>query len=52
MKHARFEILPYPTKDELDIWVYDENGRTDIKPEFAKTIPIIKLPSKRLFAEA
>jgi len=45
---ARFEIQPYPTEADLEIWLEDENGRKEaIEPAFAKTIPIVKLPTRR-----
>lgn len=47
MEHATFEIQPYPSKDDLRIWIYDEYGEEEITPEFAKSVPIIKLPTKR-----
>ena len=43
MDNARFEVLPYPTKDDLKIWDGDGNY---IDPLIAKEIPIVKLKSK------
>lgn len=48
METARFEIVPTPKKEDIKIWFEDENGFVKkIDLEFAKTIPIVKLKSKR-----
>lgn len=49
LKSARFEFEPPPTKNDISIWLEDEDGFVEnIKDlEFAKKIPIIKLRSKR-----
>jgi hypothetical protein len=48
MESANFRIEPYPTEADLEIWTEDEYGnKTPIAPDFAKTIPIVKLPTKR-----
>ena len=49
MKYATFEIYDkYPSKKDLEIWLEDENGTKEkLTEEFAKKVPIVKLPSKR-----
>jgi hypothetical protein len=48
MQSARFAIEPYPTEDDMEIWLEDVGGRRQpITPEFAKTVPIVRLSSKR-----
>lgn len=46
MESAKFSILPYPTKNDLEIWTDDgEGNRVMLDEQFARSIPIIKLPS-------
>lgn len=48
LDHAKFEIQPYPTEADMEIWLAYSDGRTEsITPEFARSIPIVKLKSKR-----
>jgi hypothetical protein len=48
MNHAKFEIQPYPSKEDLEIWLEDKNkNKEPLSPQFAKTIPIVKLTTKR-----
>ena len=48
LQYAKFQLLPYPTENDLEIWTEDKHGnKTPVTPEFAKTIPIIKLKSNR-----
>lgn len=52
LQSAQFELLPYPTEDDLEIWTVDAEGkRTDLTPAYAKTIPIVKLRSTRARSE-
>jgi hypothetical protein len=44
MENARFEIQPYPTMENIEIWLEDtDNSKTPLTPSFAKSVPIIKL---------
>lgn len=53
IRYARFGIQPYPTEEDIEIWTEDVHGKkTPINPAFAKTVPIVKLRSKRHPAEA
>lgn len=47
MQHAKFDIHDEnPDKGDLDIWITDtEDNRTDIPPEKAKQVPLVKLPT-------
>lgn len=46
MQSAKFQIQKYPTKNDLEIWLEDINhNRTTVTPEFAKTVPIVRLKS-------
>jgi len=48
MSTARFELVKPPTKEDIEIWFEDENGFIEnIDLEFAKTIPIVKMQSKK-----
>lgn len=48
MKSARFTIEPYPTEADMEIWLENVGGaREPITVDFAKSVPIIKLKSKR-----
>lgn len=48
MEHARFTVLPYPTEEDMEIWLEDVGGvKTPLTKEFAKSVPIVKLPSNR-----
>jgi hypothetical protein len=49
---ARFKLHTYPTEADLLIWTEDHEGRKErIDPAFAKTIPIVKLPTRRKFSQ-
>ena len=53
MQHAKFKLYKYPTEKDLEIWTEDEFGnKTPVTPEFAKTIPIVKLKSNRVRSKA
>jgi len=47
METARFEVLPLPQKEDIKIWLEDENGwvRDITDLQYAKKVPIIKLKS-------
>lgn len=46
MQHARFAVQPYPTKDDVEIWLDDgEGNRERVSVEFARTVNIVPLPS-------
>lgn len=46
MQYANFTIQPYPTEQDMEIWLEDLNGvKTLLTPQFAKTVPIVKLTS-------
>jgi hypothetical protein len=46
MQFANFEILPYPTMDDLEIWLEDLDGNKEyVSGDFVKSVPIIKLKS-------
>lgn len=50
LKRASFEVIDrYPTvEDDVEIWLEDvDNSKTPLDIAFAKTVPIIKLPTKR-----
>jgi len=48
LKNANFTVQKYPTEKELEIWLEDEKGiKINLTPEFAKSIPIVKLKTKR-----
>jgi len=48
MSTATFEILPYPTEANLEIWTKSRTGkRTDRDPKWASTVPIVQLPTRR-----
>lgn len=48
MKTARFQIEPYPQVGDMDIWLENVGGeREPVSLEMAKTVPIVKLPTKR-----
>ena len=52
LEHARFEAQPYPTENDLEIWLEDARGnKTLVTPEFAKTVPIVELKSRRAGSE-
>ena len=46
MRHANFEILPYPNFDDIEIWLEDiDNSKEILDVGFAKSVPIVKLKS-------
>lgn len=45
IKKAKFQLEPYPTKADIKIW--DNLGST-IDIEVAKTIPLVKLPTRQM----
>jgi len=48
LSFARFTVQPYPTMDDIKIWLEDVDGsETPVDLAFAKTVPILKLSSKR-----
>jgi hypothetical protein len=47
LKSALFEIGDYPTIDDLQIWIEDAEGNTEVVPiALAKSTPILKLPTR------
>jgi hypothetical protein len=45
---SSFEILPYPSTEDLEIWLEDERGVVrSVSPEEAKQVPIVKLRTSR-----
>lgn len=45
LKSASFQLLPYPGKTELEIWVTDARGdKESVSVEVARKVPIIHLP--------
>lgn len=49
MKSATFQVHPYPTESDMEIWLEDVGGwKQPLTPAFAKTVPIVKLKSKRV----
>lgn len=49
MQSARFKIEPLPTKNDIEIWLEDKEGKVERIKDllFAKKVPIIKLKTKR-----
>lgn len=48
MKSANFTVQQYPTERDLAIWTIDAEGKKEtVSPEFAKTVPIVKMKSNR-----
>ena len=49
MRFARFKIItPGPTEKDLKIWLEKTNGqKVIIDPEYAKTVKILKLKTRR-----
>ena len=49
LERANFEIVDkYPGEQDLEIWLENEHGeRREITPAFARTVPIVRLPTKR-----
>lgn len=45
MDKAKFELKPYPTKADIKIW---DNLGSVIDIEYAKTIPLVKLPTRQI----
>lgn len=44
LSKAKFELKPYPTKKDLVIW---DSNKSAIDIEFAKTVPLVKLPTRQ-----
>lgn len=48
LDNATFEVQQYPTLDDLRIWTVGPQGeRADVSVAFAKSVPIVKLKTKR-----
>lgn len=49
LQSAKFQVLPYPTVTDLDIWTEDRAGQRKAVPvDFARSVPIVKLRTKRV----